>query len=357
MPIISVIVPVFKVEPYLRRCVDSILVQTFTDFELILVDDGSPDNCPGICDEYALIDARVKVIHKPNGGLSSARNAGLDVATGEYVLFVDSDDYVSSDLLSTAMSSFTANVDRVTFSYYYMDEDTGKSSVLLPKENKVYDISTDSSKQDFFICDLLTYHVCWAAWATIYRRTIIEQYHIRFIDTDKIFAEDVLFILCYTSCCKQIVYISTPLYYYVANRSGSIISKEKYNFKIGRLNELCKCFFDFLQVNQSNECLSGIFSTLFFTFISGYLHDCMMSLRLSRKKLRVKVINDVNDFSFFKHHMMNFSHGRTPIIGVKKWYRRWYAKKEAAYWGKGRLVDLWLLRVYDSLMLIRSRLR
>ncbi|MBR5126510.1 MAG: glycosyltransferase [Oscillospiraceae bacterium] len=91
---LSIIVPVYKVEPYLRRCVDSILSQTFTDLELILVDDGSPDGCPAICDEYAEKDCRVKVIHKENGGLSDARNAGLDTAQGEYIGFIDSDDFI-----------------------------------------------------------------------------------------------------------------------------------------------------------------------------------------------------------------------------------------------------------------------
>jgi len=100
-PEISVIVPVYGVENYLARCVDSILTQTFTDFELILVDDGSPDGCPAICDEYAQKDNRIKVIHKENGGVSSARNAGLNIASGEYIVFIDSDDYVDCDYLST----------------------------------------------------------------------------------------------------------------------------------------------------------------------------------------------------------------------------------------------------------------
>ena len=89
----SVIIPVFRVENYLRQCVDSVLNQTFNNFEIILVDDGSPDNSPAICDEYVQKDKRVHVIHKINGGLSSARNAGLTVAQGEYVLFLDSDDW------------------------------------------------------------------------------------------------------------------------------------------------------------------------------------------------------------------------------------------------------------------------
>lgn len=100
-PLISVIVPVYKVEPYLRRCVDSILAQTLSDIEIILVDDGSPDGCPAICDSYALLDSRVKAIHKENGGLGSARNAGLDIASGRFIGFVDSDDYVSPGMFDT----------------------------------------------------------------------------------------------------------------------------------------------------------------------------------------------------------------------------------------------------------------
>lgn len=100
-PYLSIIVPIYKVEPYLHQCIDSILAQTFEDFELILVDDGSPDNCPAICDEYATLDKRIKVIHKPNGGLVSTRKAGLRVARGEYVGFVDGDDWIESDMFSS----------------------------------------------------------------------------------------------------------------------------------------------------------------------------------------------------------------------------------------------------------------
>ena len=97
MPVISVIVPIYKVENYLENCIKSIIGQTFTDIEIILVDDGSPDRCGEICDEYEKSDSRIKVVHRKNGGLSSARNAGLDIAEGEFVCFVDSDDYISPD--------------------------------------------------------------------------------------------------------------------------------------------------------------------------------------------------------------------------------------------------------------------
>ena len=101
MPLISIIVPIYNVEPYLRKCVDSIIVQTYNNLEIFLVDDGSPDNSGRICDEYAQKDKRIRVIHKKNGGLSDARNVAIDIATGEWIVFIDSDDFVTHDYVET----------------------------------------------------------------------------------------------------------------------------------------------------------------------------------------------------------------------------------------------------------------
>ena len=115
MPLVSVIVPVYKVELYLRRCVDSILAQTFCDFELILVDDGSPDNCGSICDEYASKDSKIHVIHQKNGGLSAARNAGIDWvfanSDSKYISFIDSDDWVHEKYLELLVKAIETNHD------------------------------------------------------------------------------------------------------------------------------------------------------------------------------------------------------------------------------------------------------
>lgn len=110
---ISIIVPVYNVEKYIHRCIDSILSQTFTNFELILVDDGSPDLCGKICDEYEKKDKRIKVIHKKNGGLSDARNAGLEVAQGEFIGFVDSDDYIESDMYEKLLKACELNNSKI----------------------------------------------------------------------------------------------------------------------------------------------------------------------------------------------------------------------------------------------------
>ena len=127
-PKISVIVPVYNVEKYLSRCIDSILAQTFTDFELLLIDDGSKDKSGEICDEYANKDNHVKVFHKENGGVSSARNLGLDNAQGEWITFVDSDDFVNSDWLSYYAKSF--DVDLIVQGYQVIEADLSKSVVV-----------------------------------------------------------------------------------------------------------------------------------------------------------------------------------------------------------------------------------
>ncbi|MBQ6972329.1 MAG: glycosyltransferase [Synergistaceae bacterium] len=112
-PLISVVIPVYKVEQYLNECVDSVINQTYENLDIILVDDGSPDNCPAMCDDYARKDSRIRVIHKPNGGLSDARNSGIDIAHGEYITFIDSDDYVSRtyvEQLCTIMKASSAGI-------------------------------------------------------------------------------------------------------------------------------------------------------------------------------------------------------------------------------------------------------
>lgn len=121
---VSVIIPVYKVERYIRQCIDSVLAQTFTDFELLLIDDGSPDGCPAICDEYAKKDTRIRVFHKQNGGLSSARNRGIDEAHGEWVIFIDSDDaWKDTDCLLKLYSyAKKLNLDIVRFEYQAVNE-------------------------------------------------------------------------------------------------------------------------------------------------------------------------------------------------------------------------------------------
>lgn len=121
-PLVSVIVPVYKVEDYLDKCVKSIVAQTYENLEIILVDDGSPDNCPSMCDSWAQKDSRIKVIHKENGGVSSARNSALDAAAGDYICFVDSDDFIEPNAVGYMLENIgDADVIQCSFSYDYLD--------------------------------------------------------------------------------------------------------------------------------------------------------------------------------------------------------------------------------------------
>ena len=144
----SVIVPVYKVEKYLPKCIESVLNQTFSDFELILVNDGSPDRCPEICEEYKEKDARIKVIHKPNGGLASARRAGIKEATGEYVYNLDSDDLIEIDTLECAYKIINETAcEIVSFSYKWV------------KNGKTVNITTDCLDEGFYSGDDIKEHI------------------------------------------------------------------------------------------------------------------------------------------------------------------------------------------------------
>lgn len=200
-PLISVIVPVYKVEQYLAKCVDSILNQTYRNLEVILVDDGSPDHCGEICDTYAGKDSRVKVIHQQNGGLSSARNAGMAVATGEYVSFVDSDDILVADGLEhmlTLAEKEQADLvigDHIRFedALPSVSEDGIKTSVR----------SRTEAMEEFFR------NGC-AAWARLYRREIHDG--IKFPAGE--INEDEAIVLQLLDRCRRIAYTDRIVYFY-----------------------------------------------------------------------------------------------------------------------------------------------
>lgn len=202
-PKISVIVPVYNVEKYLPRCIDSILSQTFTDFELILIDDGSPDNSGKICDEYAEKDSRVRVFHKPNGGVSSARNLGLDKASGEWITFIDSDDYIEQDFLD--IPSGVAE-DLLLQNYKFIKNGECKKYVnpkFVTPTNEVQKIINRN-------IDKLIFRV---PWAKFFRRKIIIDNRISFIEGIKV-GEDTIFVLDYLCFTKGICFLSNAYYVY-----------------------------------------------------------------------------------------------------------------------------------------------
>lgn len=166
LPLISVIVPVYKVEPYLHRCIDSIRNQTYTNLEIILVDDGSPDNCGYICDEYAQKDKRILVIHQENGGLSAARNSGLDRCSGEYIGFVDSDDCIHPEMYERLYKDICTYHTRLAFCHANMCYGS------IPDINK--NLPTECRDKEFVILKSMTENIWWSPCTKLYERSLFE---------------------------------------------------------------------------------------------------------------------------------------------------------------------------------------
>lgn len=205
-PLVSVIIPVYKVEPYLRKCLDSIVCQSYTNLEVILVDDGSPDDCPQICDEYAIKDNRVIVLHKENGGLSDARNAGLDICKGEYISFIDSDDWVNEKYIEYLLQ-LSLNEDADIAICNFKDAYNDECNLNHPS----------FEKHSVFNSSELLYHLCKAdlrgimpTWGKIYSRNCFAQ--IRF-PKGKLY-EDARTNYKIYSTIKKACYTNVELYFY-----------------------------------------------------------------------------------------------------------------------------------------------
>ena len=228
----SVIVPVYNAAPTLRRCVESVLGQTFADFELILVDDGSRDESGRICDEYASADGRVRVIHKPNGGVSSARNAGIEAARGEYLVFVDSDDYVEADYLEQ-FSSLEADCGICGYRRF---DDKGKGEWDSPASGSY------SKREEMmrFVDSHFPHCYMRTPWSKAIRREVITGNGIRF-DENTGLGEDALFALeCYNRC-KTLQTLDYDGYnYYAPGWDGSkyVISARVYKDFVNNVQEV-----------------------------------------------------------------------------------------------------------------------
>ena len=225
-PKVSIIVPVYNVEKYLPCCMDSLLNQTLADIEIILVDDGSPDNCPAMCDEYAKQDHRVKVIHKQNAGLGYARNSGLEIATGKYIAFVDSDDFVELNAYQKLYETMAdKKADVVYFNCHRFDDqgNTWKMTSIL-KENQ-YQTQEDIRR---LMLDMIAnppkakndQDVLVSVWSALYRNDIFKKHKLMFKSEREVYSEDLVFNLDYLLHSSNVISIPDALYNYRVNPSS-----------------------------------------------------------------------------------------------------------------------------------------
>ncbi|MFS4469291.1 glycosyltransferase family 2 protein [Maribacter sp. 2210JD10-5] len=241
---ISVIVPIYRIEQYLPKCIDSLLQQSFVDFELILVDDGSPDNCPQICDDYAKNDKRIIVIHKKNGGLLSARKEGLKHAKGKYIAYVDGDDWVDKYYLDTLFKLAEANNADLVITGHFR-EFNGKIETIKPKMVGIYDESKLKSSiipNAIYNGNFCEHGISTYVWNKLFKKELLVPV-LSEIPNEIIMGEDAAITYSYLSITKRLVISSIPLYYY-RQRHDSIVKsienpKTEY-YRLGLLMNLLK---------------------------------------------------------------------------------------------------------------------
>ena len=211
MSMVSIIVPIYNIEGYIRECIDSILAQTYSDFELILVDDGSPDNCGRICDDYAKGDNRIKVVHKVNGGISSARNAGLEVAKGEWIMHVDGDDWIEPDMIESLIEAAQVTGADLVFGDFMK---YGPSAGY----NKLPTWGSDKKKS---MSNYLAYTMT-TIWGSIAKRSLYADHSLKSPE-DISYCEDFHLIVRLCHFAKKVVNVHRPFYHY-RYRPTSIMS-------------------------------------------------------------------------------------------------------------------------------------
>lgn len=287
---ISIIIPVYKAETFFDECVSSILAQSYGDFELILVDDGSPDKCPELCDKWAATDSRIKVIHKPNGGVSSARNSGLEIASGDYICFVDSDDTLPENGLHILMKSIEQrNVEVVfgAFQFQYGDRLLPHASRLSEGKYQFKDVL-----KNFIDDGTLSGFLLGSTCAALYKREIILKNHLRFVEGLKN-NEDGLFNFELALFANSFAVINTPVYNYRQDNAPS---------KPNRMNEnFGEKVFDILDMKEWPK--------------DKYEYD----IQKARRKVTLAwwdILHFATDYPFFKS--IAFIHRNISKIEVKK---------------------------------------
>ena len=276
---ISVIIPVYNVERYLAQCVDSVISQSYKNLEIILVDDGSSDNSPQICDDFAKQDSRIKVVHKVNGGLSSARNAGIEIAGGDYLLFLDSDDYWDSVDAMKACAEVCRKYhpDVVMFGYkkyYQMDSRTEVRGISVLDFNRVYGIN-DLLHADVFVT---------SAWNKCVSRHLFTKYHLDFVENQ--LSEDIEYCIKMIKYADRFMVLDNPFYIYRHQNATSISA----NIGIKNLKDIAEVL-----IKYADECKEHVIKNrlaLLNYLALQYVLWMTNSTKVKRKK-QIQLLNEM----------------------------------------------------------------
>ena len=285
-PKVSIIIPIYNTEKYLRQCVDAVLRQTLQDIEVILVDDASPDNCPRICDEYARKDSRVKVIHKPNEGQGFARNSGLKLASGDFVAFLDSDDFVDADTCRFLYEKAdSANYDAVFYKFVNFREGQNPSSSFAETDEvftreKLPALALDmmASKPE----EKPDRRIECSACTAFYRRSVIVDNHLAFHSERELVSEDMIFNIDFLSHAENAAFNPSVMYFYRMNPNSTSHALRFDKF------EKFKKMYDFILANYSKlPEIKERADRLMIGYTRNYLLDILSSSTSFAEKKRL----------------------------------------------------------------------
>lgn len=304
---VSIIIPVFKVEKYLNRCLDSIINQTFSDFEIILIDDCSPDKSGKICDEYLNKDSRIKVIHcKQNGGLSVARNIGLEICNGEYIAFVDSDDYIESCYLENLIKHLEeSNADIVQCGF--CEVVNGEKKVLLNNKKSQCEIYTKEQAFNFLFGDGDCNKLNFIVWNKLFKKSIVND--IRFEEGMR--NEDVVYVSKSIAKITKIAVFEEQLYYY-CRHDDSIMGKMQKDKSDMILSHICAYRKVAESVTNCSPYIQQLCNSMLATW---YVSAIKQGVFKNNKQLKVRFKEDKRCFKFLKNKRVPFLKRFVLMIG------------------------------------------
>ncbi|MCQ2256824.1 MAG: glycosyltransferase [Bacteroidaceae bacterium] len=290
---VSIIIPCYGVEKYLNRCLCSIVNQTLKNIEIILVDDGSLDKVPSMCDDWEKKDSRIKVIHKENGGLGFARNSGLEIASGDFIAFVDSDDYVELDMYEKLYNEAVKENADVVFCGFKNETKKGKWQER--KEVVQNEVLANNKDIQNFMLDMVAcapyvpverkYQM--SVWHSIYKRSVIVDNKIRFYSEREIVSEDIPFQIDFLKKCNKLVYIPQAFYYYCLNAKSLTATYKTEKFEgFKRLRSLL------LTKLENTEGGSDRVNRLFIGYVRSDLFNLLNSNRTDSDSILKNIMND-----------------------------------------------------------------
>ena len=296
--LVSVVLPIYNVEKYLDRCIESVVRQTYKKIEIILVDDGSPDSCPQKCEDWAKRDKRIRVIHKNNAGLGYARNTGIENASGEYICFFDSDDYVAPDTIEKAYATAKINnSDIVLFGHYDVDTHGKIVKAYIPTTPKrSYE---GSEVQKVLLPDLISdnpetgasTNLWLSACFCLYSMRLIEESNWRFVSEREIISEDVYSLLRLYKTVNKVAIIPKAFYYYCENEMSLT-----HTYKADRFERIKKFYLDCLDACDELRYSSDVRKRFVGPFISNTIAAMKMVVIADLdKKDKIKILKQVVD--------------------------------------------------------------